>query len=68
MPLPLTLLSFNRADLSDLTTRVTISETGAEANGTSYTCIVSPDGRYVPFESAASNLVPGDTNGKQDVS
>lgn len=27
----------------------------------------SADGRYVAFESAATNLVPGDTNGKRDV-
>ena len=28
---------------------------------------VSVDGRYVVFDSAASNLVPGDTNGQDDV-
>lgn len=27
----------------------------------------SADGRYVAFMSVASNLVPGDTNGKQDI-
>ena len=28
---------------------------------------VSPDGRYVVFQSRATNLVPGDTNGQDDV-
>ena len=28
---------------------------------------ISADGRYVAFVSAASNLVPGDTNGLADV-
>jgi Tol biopolymer transport system component len=28
---------------------------------------VSDDGRYVVFESQASNLVPGDTNGTTDL-
>ena len=28
---------------------------------------MSPDGRYLAFESTASNLVPGDTNGVYDV-
>jgi Tol biopolymer transport system component len=28
---------------------------------------ISADGRYVAFESDATNLVPGDTNGFSDV-
>src|SRR5262245_21536584 len=36
-------------------------------NGPSATAEVSDDGRYVAFRSAASNLVPGDTNGVWDV-
>ena len=28
---------------------------------------ISPDGRFVAFASAAPDLVPGDTNGAQDV-
>ena len=37
------------------------------ANGGSYDCDVSGDGRYVAFESEASNLGPADTNGWNDV-
>ena len=36
-------------------------------NGPSATAEVSEDGRYIAFRSAASNLVPGDTNGVWDV-
>ncbi len=36
-------------------------------NGSSYQPAITPDGRYVGFASLASNLVPGDTNGKGDV-
>ena len=36
-------------------------------NGPSATAEVSDDGRYIAFRSAASNLVPGDTNGVWDV-
>lgn len=40
---------------------------GAPANGKSFGASLSPDGRYVSFTSAASNLVPGDTNDAADV-
>jgi len=36
-------------------------------NAPSATAEVSDNGRYVAFRSAASNLVPGDTNGQWDV-
>ncbi len=40
---------------------------GAQANGGSDSPVISADGRYVAFASAADNLVPGDTNGESDV-
>ncbi|MBP7951533.1 MAG: putative Ig domain-containing protein [Verrucomicrobiales bacterium] len=40
---------------------------GGQANGASICNQISPDGRYVLFCSFASNLVPGDTNGRSDV-
>jgi hypothetical protein len=56
------------------TERVSISTTGAEGNGTSGVTGpgvpqpgFSTDGRYVAFASDASNLVPRDSNGAQDV-
>ncbi|TAN67451.1 MAG: hypothetical protein EPN17_11050 [Methylobacter sp.] len=45
-----------------LTTRVSVASDGAEANGPSMISTISHDGRYVAFTSAASNLVPNDTN------
>ena len=48
--------------------RVSTDTTGAEAaGGASYGANISADGRYVTFESGASNLVPNDTNGKFDI-
>ena len=48
------------------TTRVSVASDGTEANVASgYPCI-TPDGRYVAFSSAASNLTSGDSNGARD--
>jgi Tol biopolymer transport system component len=51
------------------TTRVSVSSSGAQANGPSYEPMgsVTPDGRYVTFHSDATNLVAGDTNGVSEV-
>jgi len=52
------------------TTRVSVTSTGAQGNGPSGrfdSPSLSADGRFVAFTSAASNLVPGDTNGESDV-
>jgi Tol biopolymer transport system component len=52
---------------SGRTTRVSVSSTGAQADGTSLNPAISLDGRYVVFESDAPNLAPGDTDPKGDV-
>ncbi len=49
------------------TLRVSVDASGGEANGASYEPAISVDDRWVVFRSAASNLVPGDTNGFDDV-
>lgn len=49
------------------TTRVSVASNGAQADGPSTAPAISADGRYVSFESPASNLVTGDTNGFYDV-
>ncbi len=55
-------------DLSLLTTvRVSISSTGAEANGPSGNCSIDASGRFIVFQSAATNLLAGGTNGKQQI-
>ncbi|PSJ30715.1 hypothetical protein B7P34_01610 [Streptosporangium nondiastaticum] len=51
-----------------VTRRLSVAAGGAEADGMSYGHVaMSADNRYAFFTSAASNLVPGDTNGKEDV-
>jgi Tol biopolymer transport system component len=47
--------------------RVSVASDGSEANGPSSNPDVSGDGRYVVFESSASNLVPGDSNRTSDI-
>jgi Tol biopolymer transport system component len=49
------------------TTRVSVDGSGAQANGYSLEAHLSADGRYVVFQSYATNLVPGDTNGIPDL-
>lgn len=49
------------------TTRVSVNSDGVQANNFSQSAHLSEDGRYVVFESLASNLVPGDTNNVIDV-
>ncbi len=47
--------------------RVSITSVGIQANGNSEEPSISSDGSIVAFISEATNLVPGDTNGAQDV-
>jgi hypothetical protein len=47
--------------------RVSVDSSGAQADGASSTPVFSPEGRFVAFDSDATNLVAGDTNGFQDV-
>jgi Tol biopolymer transport system component len=47
--------------------RVSLNSAGGEADGDSFDPAISPDARYVAFTSIATNLVPGDTNGENDV-
>lgn len=47
--------------------RVSVSNTGKQGNDRSFAFAVSDDGRYVAFDSSATNLVTGDTNAVDDV-
>ena len=49
------------------TERVSVSSAGLEGDADSYAPALSADGRYVAFDSTASNLVPEDTNSACDV-
>jgi Tol biopolymer transport system component len=50
-----------------VTRRLSVGRTGAEANGESLAPSISADGRFVAFQSRASNLVRRDTNRRHDV-
>jgi Tol biopolymer transport system component len=58
---------FVRDRLLGTTELVSVGMGGAIGNADSYVPRISADGRYVAFESIASNLVPGDTNANWDV-
>ena len=53
--------------LSSETTRISLTSAGTQANGDSYEASISADGRFVAFDSSASNLVSGDTNEDDDI-
>jgi Tol biopolymer transport system component len=65
---------FSSPLIAQVTERVSVATSGSQGNGDSsmeYSggsfVSVSGDGRYVAFDSIATNLVPGDTNGCDDV-
>lgn len=58
---------FVRDTVTGHTSRVSVSSTGTQGNGESHWPTISADGRYVGFTSGSSNLIPGDTNGNDDV-
>ncbi len=49
------------------TVQVSVGAGGAQSNGASLYPAISGDGRYVAFQSAASNLVAGDSNRQTDI-
>lgn len=53
--------TFVRDMATGQTRRISVTSTGAQANGDSYTPTISADGRYVAFATHATNLVPPDT-------
>jgi Tol biopolymer transport system component len=51
---------------SGQTERISVASDGTQANNWSAKPVISADGRFVAFQSKASNLVSGDTNGGYD--
>ncbi|MCC6569928.1 MAG: PD40 domain-containing protein, partial [Anaerolineales bacterium] len=49
------------------TTRVSVDLVGTQANNASKKPSISGDGRFIAFESDASNLIPNDTNASTDI-
>jgi len=58
---------FLRDRQSGTTERVSVDSAGAQGNGASFPSAITPGGRYVAFQSDATNLVAGDANGFGDV-
>lgn len=58
---------FLRDWVNDTTTRISVATAGTQANDHSFYPDISSDGRYVVFQSAASNLVASDTNNVRDI-
>ena len=50
-----------------VTELISVASDGTQGNGPSVSPSISADGRFVAFQSQASNLVPGDTNGAADI-
>lgn len=48
-------------------TRASVGPGGVQSNGWSEAAGISANGRYVTFDSEATNLVPNDTNGDSDI-
>jgi Tol biopolymer transport system component len=58
---------FIRDHVANKTKRVSLNDAGTGGNGPSRDPAISDDGRYVAFETDASNLFLGDGDGKTDV-
>ena len=58
---------FLKDTLTGATTLVSTSSSGTQGNNHSSNPYISADGKHVVFESEASNLVDGDTNGYGDI-
>jgi pimeloyl-ACP methyl ester carboxylesterase len=58
---------FIQDTLIQVTKRVSIASDFTQGNGISNFRVISGDGRYVAFQSTATNLVTGDTNSVRDV-
>jgi hypothetical protein len=57
---------FVRDITAGTTTRISVSVSGGDGDLVSLVPAISGNGRYVAFSSAATNLVPGDTNNVTD--
>jgi len=58
---------FVRDRLNGITTKVSVANDGTQGNNHSYYSAISADGRYVTFDSPATNLVWGDANNADDI-
>ncbi|MEG3845081.1 calcium-binding protein, partial [Microcoleus sp. herbarium14] len=57
----------NSPEFKTILTRISVNSLGKEGDRFSINPSISADGRFIAFESTATNLVPGDTNNKSDI-
>ncbi|MEG4810173.1 calcium-binding protein [Microcoleus sp. F8-D3] len=53
--------------LTNITTRISVNSTGNQANFDAFNPVISAGGRFIAFESNATNLVAEDTNNTSDI-
>ncbi len=58
---------FRHDTVTGITDRVSVNSDGSQGNDYTDDATISVGGRYVAFESTATNLVPGDTNNRADI-
>lgn len=58
---------FVRDRAKSTTNRISVDSNGQQSNDMSYFPQLSSNGRFIAFASRATNLVPGDTNGRTDI-
>src|SRR5262249_14887620 len=58
---------FVRVTMTNSTRRVSVSSAGVRGNNSSTAAGSTNDGRYVAFQSSASNLAVGDTDARDDI-
>src|SRR5262249_11287674 len=58
---------FVRDRTAGTTERASVTSAGVQVSGGSHWSAISADGRFVAFDSQASDLVAGDTNGTYDI-
>ena len=59
--------AFVRDLVNATTVLVSVDSDGVQGNSSSTSPVISADGRYVAFESLATNFVPGDINANWDI-
>ena len=67
LAIPLFISLAMAGDVEPITKRVSVRSDGMQANGIGYGRAISANGRYVAFESEATNLVADDTNARKDI-
>src|SRR5262245_59642475 len=67
LAIPAHLNVFLRDRTNGITTLASVNLNGIAGNGNSFPSGISTNGRYALFESTASDLVAGDTNGVSDI-